>query len=333
MPVLPPTTGAPLNLYVPPFDYGTGPNDFTWDVPANDNWVALNNFASSVVLLAPAATQTIVQPPSTFFNVNSPLFYAGANPAIRFGLAASAWDSAITRIGAGTFTIDANTAGAAGGTLKAFSYNATRGYQQNGVAPSNYLLVGDGQYFVANAKLPVGAANYQKTEFNTAPLTGRNILNILTPLTAVDDAGNGSTDIGHRTVSANPSNYVNASLTIDQWGHVTAAASGGGITATVANVTADRTTGVIYQNIGLNPIYISGNANSNTGMSTCNIGVRIGPTSPPTMAVWTAEFGATVANGSLPFSALVPAGWFHELVVAGDAGWGGSSLWYETQLS
>jgi hypothetical protein len=222
MPALPPTTGSPLNLYVPPFGYGTGPNDFTWDVPANDNWNILNSFAETVVLYSPTVSQTIVQPASTYLNINSLQAY-GATPVIRFGVAASVWDTALSRTAAGTLSVDTTTVGNSAGTLKANVVNAVVGFQNNGAAPSGHVLVGNGTSYVDSATIPSGAANYQIIEQYGTPITQRNKLNFLAPLTAVDDSGNGSSDVGLAASGVTAGSYVAPTITVDTFGRITAA--------------------------------------------------------------------------------------------------------------
>src|SRR6185437_7030515 len=185
MPSLPPTTGVPLNLYVPPFDYGSNPStDFTYDVPVNDNWGLLNAFAQTVVLYNPTGSQTIAQPGGSFLNIDKVLAYDGA---LRFGTAVGAWDSALSRSGAGAFTLDSNAVGNAAGSLKLNALNAVAGIQVNSAAPLNHILVGDGTHYVDSATLPTGIAFYQTAQANAVSRTQRPRLNFLPRMTAVDN--------------------------------------------------------------------------------------------------------------------------------------------------
>lgn len=325
-------------------------HDEDWGVPTlNEDFTLIDDFAATVVLYAPTLSQTVTQPTSTYFNFNYPIVFLSVNPALRFGTAANMWDSAITRTGAGVFSVDTNAVGNGLGTLGAATLNtgnlnatgavtapivnATTGFRVNGAAPSGHFLVGNGTNYVDSSTIPTGSANYQVVQLATVALPSRNVLNILAPLSAVDDPGNSSTDVGLANSGATAGTYTKPTMTVTAKGLVSSIASGVGVTATVTDITSGTTTGTVYQNTNVNAVCISGNANSNTGTSTCHISVVIGPTSSPAMAVWSAEFGATVANGSIPFYAVVPAGWYWEIVVAGDVGWGGSSLAYQTVLS
>jgi hypothetical protein len=87
-----------------------------WGVPWNANATALDTFAGSTILKAPAASQTILQPAGTYLNVNSMEFYGSPSWA-RFGVSASTPDSALTRTAAGEFSLDTTTAGNAAATL------------------------------------------------------------------------------------------------------------------------------------------------------------------------------------------------------------------------
>lgn len=190
---------------------------------ANDNWVALNNYAAGTVIFAPTATQTILQPASTYFNFNNPQVY-GTLPSLLFGVTASAPDSALTRSSAGAFTLDTNSPGNALGSLALAALNASVGFQYNGAAPSGYVLVGDGVHYVG---APLSTAiNYQTIQAAAVSKPVEPILNFLAPFTATDNVGNTSTDIGLAASGAAAGSYTNANITVNAQGIVTAASTG-----------------------------------------------------------------------------------------------------------
>lgn len=210
--------------------------------------------------------------------------------------------------------------------------NATGGYLVNGtVGATGTCLGSDGTAY--DTPIACSTAFYQTIKFNGVPLAQQPVLNFLTPLTAV--AAGGKTNIGIATtgsetevVTASTAGTPGSYAIWDGFGGISGASTAPPFNLTYANMTSSRTVNTVYHNTSAFAIYVTGNANSNTGSSTAHLGLNIGPSSP-TDAIYSQEFGATVANGSLPFSGWVPAGWFYQLVPAGDAGWNGSSLWWE----
>lgn len=252
---LPPTTGAPLDLYVPAYDYGTNPGDDTYDVPLNLNWNILNSFAETIVLFNPTATQTIAQPGSTFLNFNAAIAYDGS---LRFGTAASAWDSALSRSGAGTFTLDSNTIGNAQGTLTllvldattvnattvaAGVVNATTGFKFNGAAPSGHILVGNGTEYVD------GRIYYQTTAVAGASNPQEPILNFIAganiTVTGVDNPGSTRTDL---TIGA--TGLYSLGGTLSNTNIVVGAAAGIGASATIQGLDGNHLVVVTVANTG-----------------------------------------------------------------------------------
>lgn len=312
---LPPTTGAPLSLYVPPFDYGVNPGDDPWSTPVNDNWTILNNFAETVVLFSPATTQTIIQPVSTYLNINNTLLY-GTTPSLLFGTSASNWDSALTRIGAGSFTLDANSAGSAGGTLKLNVLNAVTGLQVNGAAPNGHLLVGNGTEYVDSATLPAGLAFYQTIQSSASSFAQQPKLNFLSAFVVANDPGNTSTDVSLAATGVTPGTYTSPTITVNAAGQVTAASNSSSVVGTVTDYSSggrvDHTT---YQNTTGGVLMLSGSF-STTGSSTGNITVSIGATSGLGSTVWNIEVTATVSGGAAPFYGFVPNGWYYRVDTA-----------------
>ncbi len=334
---LPPTTGAPLNLFIPAFDYGVNPGDDTWNTPANDNWTALNTFAATVALLNPTVSQTIAQPAGTYLNINSLQAY-GATPVIRFGVAVNVWDTALSRTAAGTLSFDTNTVGNGSGTAIGSVFNAKTGFQVNGAAPNNYILLGNGTEFIPSATLPAGIAFYQTVQQAAASLAQRGKINFLAPLTAVDDAGNGSSDVGLAASGVTAGSYTLSSVTVDTYGRVTAAASGGGITATPggdlgpAGANTRTIGGGPYQNTSLSPIMIEGYLVTTAGGATGVCSITRGATTGLETTPFSSQVDGTQANANFHFSILIPASWKYQLSASGTANFT-MGEWFETVLS
>lgn len=198
-----PNTGAPLSLNLPN-THCTG-----WDVPLNQNFTLINQFASQVPLLSPTVSQTITQPSGTYFNINGLQVFA-SRPYIAFGVSPSTPTGFLTEVSAGNFTLDASVFGAAGGSLQLNSLNMNS-FALGGAAPLNHLLVGDGSFYRDSSSIPASAVSGLPTytfssSFSTS-VSGSN--------TTVSLASTGVT----------PGTYT--SVTVNGNGQVTSGSSGG----------------------------------------------------------------------------------------------------------
>lgn len=78
-------------------------------------------------------------------------------------------------------------------------FNGTTGFQANGAAPLNHVLVGNGTYYVDSATIPSAALpnfNYQTVALNGTGQTQRPTLNFNTYFTATDSSSPAETTIG-----------------------------------------------------------------------------------------------------------------------------------------
>lgn len=296
---LPPTTGAPLFLYLPPFDYGTQPGDDTWDVPVNINWNILNTAGSGYVLLAPTTSQTITQPVNTYLNVNNQQIY-GSTPTVRFGVAASVWDSAITRTAAGVFSFDTNVVGNAAGQVDAAIVNAGTGFQVGGNAPNGHALIGNGSEYMD------GVLGYQVIESAGTPETQRPALNFLARFAVADDSGNASTDVDLADSGVTPGSYANPTITVDIYGRVTAAAGGSGVSAVQSQ--PSRALGTVYQNTDPGPRMVAVDA-----FAAGSLSGTLSAFSDASAATTNVLNNSTIAGATAGLTFLVPSMFFYKV--------------------
>lgn len=117
--------------------------------------------------------------------------------------------------------------------------------------------------------------------------------------------------------------YISSGLclqTTGSHGQIVGAACGGTVGVPV-DVTGSRTFGPgnIYQNTNAYTLQASGFGVAVTGTATNNIACLIGPTSPPTMIVFSETNGATTIGGAAGFICpRIPATWFYEVNKTND---------------
>lgn len=176
----------------------------------------------SGVSINPSTSQTITQMSGTFLNLDKVNFYDGT---LALGTAADTIDTRISRLAAGSVSVDDATAGDAAGSLKAAILNAGTGFKLNGAAPLNHILIGDGTKYV-DGTIPAVSTNYQTVQSAGVSQTQQPRLNFLAPIACTNNVGNTSTDCSLSASGATAGTYVLPTVTVDSLGRVTSISSG-----------------------------------------------------------------------------------------------------------
>jgi hypothetical protein len=183
-----------LNLWLLP------PHYQDWGVPWNANATAEDTLAASVVLYSPTASQKVTQPSLTYTEFNAPFVY-GTVPILYFGVTAGVFDSALTRTGAGTFSLDAGTIGSSGATL------SLAGLIVGGSGGTAGKCLGSNGT-VYNTPVACSGAipslYYQTVAVSGSAKTQRPILNFDSYFTATDSSSPAETTIAPVTTGTEP---------------------------------------------------------------------------------------------------------------------------------
>lgn len=107
--------------------------------------------------------------------------------------------------------------------------DAKTGFKQNGVAPSGHYLCGNGTVFIDQAT-PCGGLFYQTVQAIGINQTQRPVLNFASRLTVTDSSSPARTNVDFTDSGVTPGTYTfPASVSVDEWGRVTAIAAGTGV--------------------------------------------------------------------------------------------------------
>jgi len=221
-----PNTGAPLSLALPVAHCQL------WNVQLNANFSAINAFAGGVVLLNPLVSQTVNQPLGTALMVNSLQLY-GTAPTVQFGTSAGAPTGYLTEVSSANFTLDGSSPGDATAAISLSVANAVNGFRYNngaGVTAGNCLIAGSDSFhtFAPGNCINPTSVSYQTVASNGTAETQRPTLNFSSRFVLSDSPSPAQTSVDLANVGT-AGTYANpASVTVNQYGQVTAVTAGGG---------------------------------------------------------------------------------------------------------
>ena len=217
--------------------------------------------------------------------------------------------------------------------LKGSTVDATQGYTVNGAAPSNQILCGNGTRAVFAASCGMASVPfYQTIQSGGVAVPQRLILNFdgnfavndSSPSTTVhlastitsNTSGNASTATNATTanaLAATPTQCASGSVSTG------VAANGNancivipGASGTLNNLTGSRGFGVTYTNSGSTAMYVSGYGTTPSGGSTSQVNCTVNG-----ITVYSAQYNATVTNGSDAFTCMVPPGGTYSVSTSG----------------
>lgn len=217
------TCTANLNLWLPPAHYQN------WDIPMNANSNTLDAFSATVVSLTPIGSQSVAQPIGTYFNMQFPMVY-GTLSSLRFGVNPNAWDGALTRDNFGNFSLDTTTIGNGSASLAVSVLNAQAGLLISGGAPVGNVPCGNGSLYVACPISSLVTSFYQTVASNGSPLPQRTTLNFSSNF-AFTTSTSTNVDLAPTGVAAGT--YAPpVSISVDNFGRITAISSGSAISRT-----------------------------------------------------------------------------------------------------
>lgn len=205
--------------------------------------------------------------------------------------------------------------------------DATQGYTIGSTAPNNHVLCGNGTRYVDAASCgTVSVPFYQTIQINGTPLTQRFILNFDSNFTGNDTSPSTTVHLAS-TIAVNISGTASAlAAAPTQCSGTTPVAAGvaangnanciptPGPKGTLNNVTGSRGFGTTYTNSGTTAMYVSGYGVTPSGSATSQINCTVNG-----IVVYSAQYNATVTNGSDAFTCMVPPGGTYSVTTSGTS--------------